>query len=192
MNGFACDLLRGSLSCKSMTRLLLIFCLLLAALVGGCAGPGAPQAQPRLLRKANVLPLALDPAFSFRKTKLFFHDRKLEKPTTSRMVNFERERMDYGTVTDTEMQAREGNYFDFWWRAERTAHVTVRLEYRQQNLGAYVQAQEVDVPAAHGTVQTKFKVVGDSYLQDGRVIAWRALLIENGKIVALTQSFLWN
>ena len=70
--------------------------------------------------------------------------------------------------------------------------MTVRLEYRQQNLEAYVQAQEVDVPAAKGTIETKFKVVADSYHQEGKVIAWRALLIENGKIVALTQSFLWN
>ena len=175
-----------------MTRLFLILCLLFAALGGGCAGPATPQSQPRLLRKANVLPLALDPAFAFRKTKLFLHDLKLEKPTTSDMVNFERERMYYGAVASTELEAREGNYFDFWWRAERTADVTVRLEYRQQNLGAYVQAQEVDVPAARGTVQTRFKVVGDRYLQDGKVIAWRALLIENGKVVALTQSFLWN
>ena len=175
-----------------MTRLFLIFCLLFAALAGGCAGPGTPQSEPRLLRKANVLPLALDPAFSFRKTKLFFHDLKQEKQTTSDTVNFERERLSYGAVAATELQAREGNYFDFWWRAERTANVTVRLEYRQQNLGAYVQAQEVDVPAACGTEHTKFKVVGDNYRQDGRVIAWRALLIENGKVVALTQSFLWN
>ena len=175
-----------------MTRPFLILCLLLTALVGGCAGPGIPQSQPRLLHKANVLPLALDPAFSFRKTKLFLHDIKLEKPTTSDMLRFERERMFYGAVAATEIEAREGHYFAFWWRAERTANVTVRLEYRQANLGAYVQAQEVDVPAARGTLETQFKVVGDNYFQDGKVIAWRALLIENGKVVALTQSFLWN
>ena len=175
-----------------MTRPFLILCLLLAALVGGCAGPGTPQSKPRLLHKANVLPLALDPAFSFRKTKLFLFDPKVAKPSTSEMMNFERERMFYGTVASTEVEAHEGNYFSFWWRAERTANVTVRLEYRQQNLGAYVQAQEVDVAAAKGTLETSFKVVGDSYLQDGKVIAWRALLIENGKVVALTQSFLWN
>ena len=175
-----------------MIRLLL--CLLLAALAAlaaGCVGP-APQPKARVLQKANVLPLALDPAFSFRKTKLFLHDRKLEKPTTSDMVNFERERLGFGAVAIDEFQAREGHYFDFWWRAERPANVTVRLEYQQQKLGAYVLAQEIDVPAARGTIETKFKVVGDDYREYGKVIAWRALLIENGKIVALTQSFLWN
>jgi len=175
-----------------MNRLFLIFCLLLAALAGGCVGPGTPQTKPRLLHKANVLPLALDPAFSFRKTKQFLFDPKLTKPSTSEMLSFERERMYYRAVAATEIEAREGHYFAFWWRAERTADVTVRLEYRQANLGAYVQAQEVDVPAAKGTLETQFQIVGDKYLQDGKVIAWRALLIENGKVVALTQSFLWN
>ena len=180
------------LNLPAMIRPLLFFCLFLAALVGGCAGPYPPQSKPRLLHKANVLPLALDPAFSFRKTKLFLYDPRGQKTTTSEMINFERERLGYGAVVATETEARMGRYFAFWWRAERTADVTVRLEYRQQNLGSYVQAQEVDVPAARGTLETKFQVVGDSYLQNGKVLAWRALLIENGKVVALTQSFLWN
>jgi hypothetical protein len=175
-----------------MSRPLLIVCLFLAVLGGGCAGP-ALQPKPRLLRQANVLPLALNDSFSFRKTRLFLHDRILEKKkTASHMISFERERMGFGAVTNEENAAKEGHYFDFWWRAERRANVTVRLEYQQQNLGAYVQAQEVDVPNACGTIETKFSVIGDRYHQDGRVISWRALLIENGKVVALTQSFLWD
>lgn len=172
-----------------MTRLLL--CLLLAVLAGGCAA-GPAQPQPRLLRKANVLPLALEPSFSFRKTKLFLHDGSLQKRTNSEMISFERERLNYGAVSRSEIEARQGYYFDFWWRSERCANLTVRLEYQQANLGAYVQAQEVDVPNAKGTIETKFKITGDSYYQDGRLLNWRALLIENGKVVALTQSFLWN
>jgi len=173
-----------------MTRSFLMVCLGIAVLAGGCAAP-VPQSKPRLLHKANVVPLALDPAFSFRKTKLFLFDNSV-KPTTSDVVNFERERMHFRAISGTEILAREGHYFDFWWRSARSANVTVRLEYRQQNLGAYVQAQEVEVPAAQGTIETKFQVVGDSYHQEGKVIAWRALLIENEKVVALTQSFLWN
>jgi hypothetical protein len=34
--------------------------------------------------------------------------------------------------------------------------------------------------------------VGSDYFEDGRVSGWRVLLIENGKIVGLTQSFLWD
>ncbi len=173
-----------------MSRLFPI--LLFAALACGCAGPVVPQSQPRLLTHANVVPLAIDPAFSFRKTSIFLHERKYEQRSDSEMINFERERMNYGAITGAQMEAREGHYFNFWWRAQRPAHLTVRLEYRQQNLGAYVQAQEVEVPNACGTVETKFKVIGEEFHNDGRVTAWRALLIENGKVVALTQSFLWN
>jgi hypothetical protein len=68
----------------------------------------------------------------------------------------------------------------------------VRLEYRQEKLHAHVQAQEVSYTNIHGSHKTEFKVVGDDYFDNGRVIAWRCSLIENGKIVAENRSFLWN
>ena len=68
----------------------------------------------------------------------------------------------------------------------------MRFEYRQQNLGAHVQARELHYPNAKGSVKSEFQIIGDDYEQEGKVTAWRALLIENGKIVALNQSFLWN
>jgi hypothetical protein len=55
-----------------------------------------------------------------------------------------------------------------------------------------VQAQEVQYKGAKGSLKSSFKVVGDDYQQDGHVTAWRAIIIENGKIVALNQSFLWH
>jgi hypothetical protein len=41
-------------------------------------------------------------------------------------------------------------------------------------------------------MKTEFTVIGDDYLQDGRVTSWRCLLIENGKIVAENRSYLWE
>ena len=67
--------------------------------------------------------------------------------------------------------------------------MTVRLEYRQEKLHAHVQAQEISYPNARGSHKTEFKVVGDDYFDDGRVIAWRCLLIENGRIVAENRSY---
>lgn len=152
----------------------------------------AERPHSQQLDKANVLPLALDDRFEFRKTKLFLNDPKEFKVTTDPMILFERERMRYGAVTAVDRNARMGNYFTFFWRTQVKADVTVRLEYRQANLGSYVQAQEIKYTGAKGSMTTDFKVVGDDYLQDGRVIAWRALIIENGKIVALTASNLWD
>ena len=90
------------------------------------------------------------------------------------------------------MNERYGNYFTFFWRTQKTTDVTVRLEYRQAALGNYVMAQERHYPEARGSHHTEFRVTGDDYLEMGRVTSWRALLIVDGRIVALTQSFIWK
>ena len=95
-------------------------------------------------------------------------------------------------VTAFDQRQRYGNYFDFFWRAKRPSDVTVRLEYRQEKLHEHVQAQEISYRNARGTRKTEFKVIGDDYFDDGRVIAWRCLLIENGRIVAQNRSFMWE
>jgi len=59
-------------------------------------------------------------------------------------------------------------------------------------LHAHVQAQEISYLNARGSLKTEFKVVGDDYIDDGRVTAWRCLLIENGRVVAETHSYMWE
>ena len=132
--------------------------------------------------------------FSFRKTQLFVHDTQLARQQKGghAMIDFERERMDFGTVTAAEREAKEGHYLNFWWRARRTADITVRLEYRQQNTGDRVHVQEVKIAQARGTVETRFRVMGDEYRKGGRIIAWRARLLKDGEAVAETRSFLWE
>ncbi len=73
-----------------------------------------------------------------------------------------------------------------------TADVRVRLEYRQEKLHAFVQAREVSYPHARGHYKTEFAIIGDDFFDDGRVIAWRAALIVDGRIVATRQSYLWE
>jgi hypothetical protein len=148
--------------------------------------------SPRQLDKANPLPLGLDDAFQFRKTKIFLNEPEFYKPTTEEMISFERSHINFGAITQLDRQQRYGQYYTFFWRSGRKADLTVRFEYRQQKLGSYVQAKELSYPAAKGTVQSQFQVIGDDYAEEGKVTAWRAVLIENGKIVGLTQSFLWN
>jgi len=55
-----------------------------------------------------------------------------------------------------------------------------------------VQAKEYHVKDAKGSYVSEFDVLGDQYIEDGKVAGWRVILIENGKIVGLNQSFLWN
>jgi hypothetical protein len=152
--------------------------------------PETPQLR---LMHANVLPLALDDRYQFRKVEEFLNDPKYIKPTIDPAINFERQRVNFGAVTSiVDRTELRGNYYNFFWRTRQPGPVTVRFEYRQANLGAYVQAREVAYARVRGTMETKFQVIGDDYVFDGRVISWRALLIADGKIVGLTQSYLWD
>src|SRR5436309_6378310 len=182
---------------------------------------GRTQEQPRLLDRVVPLPMALSDDFQFRKTKLYLltetapgqekasNDQTVKgaakggklsstapssKSTTVQdaSIRFERQYRLFGAVTRLDQRERFGNYFDFFWRSRRAADLTIRLEYRQEKLYAHVQAQEISYSNERGIYKTEFKVVGVDYLVDGRVTAWRCLLIENGTIVAETHSYMWE
>jgi len=178
------------------------------------SGKPAPV-EPRIVEKVTPLPVALDKDFEFRKTKLFILSEKAKtsqhvRQSTSSInkksnspsqktatlqdapITFERRYRMFGAVTALDQRQRFGNYFDFFWRAKRPSDITVRLEYRQEKLHEHVQAQEISYQNVHGTHKTEFKVIGDDYWDDGEVIAWRCLLISNGRIVAENRSFMWQ
>jgi hypothetical protein len=170
--------------------------------------------EPRIVEKMTPLPVALSKDFEFRKTKLFFLSEKAPtqsgRQDTSSLkrggnapsqktatlqdapITFERQYRLFGAVTQLDQRQRFGDYFDFFWRAKRPADLTMRLEYRQEKLHDFVQAQEISYRNVRGTHKTEFKVIGDDYADDGRVIAWRCLLIENGRIVAEKRSYMWE
>jgi hypothetical protein len=164
---------------------------------------GAPQkADPfRQLKEATPLPTRLDPAFEFRKTKLFH----LGTAPPSRRgglfsggiikdeaIGFEGAYRLHGAVTELDKRQRYGSYFDFFWRAKRDGPVVVRLEYRQEKLRAFLQAREVTYANGRGNHKTEFQVIGDDFFADGMITSWRCLLISNGVIVAEDRSFLWQ
>ena len=190
------------------------FSLILLAL--GASSEGARREEPRIVEKVTPLPVAVDKDFEFRKTKLFLLSERPStagqrtRQTTSTLgakstspsqktatlqdvpITFERQYRMFGAVTALDQRQRFGNYFDFFWRAKRPSDVTVRLEYRQEKLHEHVQAQEITYRNVRGTHKTEFKVIGDDYFDDGRVTAWRCLLIANGQIVAENRSYMWE
>lgn len=167
---------------------------LFQALLAAVFAAGALAEPARLLPKAPVFPLALDDTVQFRKTIIFLNDPLLWKSTQEDMINLERQRVNYGAVTQIDRIQRYGQYYQFFWRTLRPSDkLTVRFEYRQEKLGAYVQVQERSYDnVKKGTIESKFAVIGDDYNTDGRVTSWRAIVIENGRIVALNQSALWR
>lgn len=171
-----------------MIRLSVLLCLALA--VAGCSTPEGPSNR---LEKANVLPLALDDSYQFRKIQQSTWDNtKIPPVTVSEAANFERARAYWGAIDARELAERNGNYYNFFWRAKNPSDVTVRFEYRQAGLSNYVMAKERYYPGVHGSRKSSFEVIGDEFLENGRVTSWRALLIVDGKIVALRQSYMWN
>ena len=164
----------------------------MALLTGGCATPEPPQVK---LEKADILPLAINSDFVFRKKTQFLNDPATYIKTSpyNEDVEFQRRYYMWPATTALDMDALRGNYLDFyWWNHGAPADVTVRLEYRQANLGAYVMAREKTYTAVRGSRKTEFTIIGDDYLENGPVTNWRALLIVDGKIVGLTQSYLWK
>ena len=160
---------------------------------------------PKRRTGMSNLPVALSDDFQFRKTKLFFLDpvpprvkaskfRSLTKADNGpdESIGFERAYRLHGAVTKLDQSQRFGHYFDFWWRAKHEANTTVRLEYRQEGLRSFTQAKEISYAHARGTMHTQFRVIGDEFLDDGKIIAWRCLLISEGRIVAEDRSYMWD
>ncbi len=172
---------------------------LLFVLLASAGHSGAAQPPVVLLTKADALPLSIDPAIQFRKTKTYFLESpavtgiKADAASEEQSLAFERRRLLYGAITGSDTRDRYGDYYTFFWRATRPADLTLRLEYRQQKLGGLIQAREVDYPDAKGSHVTRINITGDDYREQGRVSAWRVLLIENHRaVVALGQSYLWR
>ena len=167
--------------------------------------------EAKILPKVDPLPVALSNDFEFRKTKLFSlgpatlvaaakaakksstkADSRVTAAVAEAAINFESKYRLFRAVTQLDSRERYGNYLDFFWLAKRDADITVRLEYRQEALRSFTQAREIRYPNARGHHKTEFAIVGDDFFDDGRVIAWRCLLVEDGHIVAETKSYLWR
>jgi len=202
---------------RFITEMRFLAALLIFTFLAVSAPGKSAREEPKVVDKITPLPKALDPNFEFRKTKLFFMSEKgglkpseRARQETSKVggksnspsqktatlqdapIVFERQYRLYGAITGLDQRQRFGNYFDFFWRTKIPSDVTVRLEYRQEKLHEHTQAQEITYRNVRGTHRTEFKVIGDDYFDDGRVIAWRCLLIANGRIVAENRSFLWE
>ena len=154
---------------------------------------GGANAKPVSTLASGILPLALDDAFEVEKVFSVLIDAAVTGRADVPWLRIEQDRRYFGAINAFERRQRDGHAYTVHWKAKPLVPggVTVRFEYRQQRLGSHVQAQEVQYAKVSGRQRTEFTVQGDDYHQDGPVTAWRILLIEQGRIVGLQQSFLW-
>ncbi len=142
---------------------------------------------------AAVLTACASKPQGFTKVKIYRLDPQARISAVDPSIPFEKDYHLHGAVTTEQRQARQGNYYTFFWKADdRTRPVTLRFEYRQSVTRASVKRQEQVISDVKGSNITKFNVTGEEYFTGGKVLAWRAVLLQDGKEVASTQSFMWH
>ena len=152
--------------------------------------------NPLPMENVDVLPLAINDNFEFRKFEIFRNAPPVPGATPiltkDLMIDFERKHRLWGALDAYDNSSKTVQYFTFFWRAKKPANLTIRLEYRQSNLKNYVQGRELNYPNAKGSHTSEFAIVGNDYETDGPITSWRAILIEDRRIVGLLQSRTWQ
>ena len=109
------------------------------------------------------------------------------------MVRGEVQRFLHGAVTQEERLQKVGQYYHLIWkqRADKARNVEFLFEYLQAGSGSSVKRM-----TQKGTVISQadayFTITGHDYQKNGRVLAWRASVMREGKVIATKRSYLWR
>lgn len=129
----------------------------------------------------------------FTKVKIYRLDPQSRITAVDPSIPFEQQHLLHGAVTLEDREARRGNYYTFFWKADdRTQPVKLRLEYRQAVTRSAVKKVEVDITDVKRNNVTKVQITGTEFQTNGKVLAWRASLWQGGKEIGSTQSFMWK
>jgi outer membrane biogenesis lipoprotein LolB len=129
----------------------------------------------------------------FTKVKIYRLDPDARITAVDPSIPFEQQYLLHGAVTTEERSARKGNYYTFFWKVDdRSQPVKLRFEYRQSATRSAVKKQEIDISDVQRSNVTKLQITGEDFLTSGKVLAWRAVLLQGGKEIASTQSFMWH
>jgi len=128
--------------------------------------------------------------------KFTLRDIKIAQNDTP-MVRGDQQKRLYGAVTLKEHQQRLGQYYEIAWNLtgkveHPTEPVLVIFRYLRANTGAEVKIKYKRFPAGTKFGKFEIKIIGDDYLKNGRVLAWRADLVYGGKVLESRQSYLWG
>lgn len=132
----------------------------------------------------------------FTKVK-YYHlkeeDHRAESSSIDPMIRFEREHFLHGATTIEEKRDRLGHYYTLFWRGRPgEGPVTLRFDYSQSRSGDRVFTYEEVITDVRGRNTTSFRITGEPYHRFGRVIAWQAQLLQDGRVLDTARSFLWN
>ena len=129
----------------------------------------------------------------FTKVKIYRLTPEAKITAVDPSIPFEHEHLLYGAVSRDDREARRGNYYTFFWKVDdKSQPVKVRFEYRQAVTRSAVKQQELEIANVKGSNITKFQITGNEFQTAGKVLAWRAVLLQSGKEIATTRSSMWN
>lgn len=123
-----------------------------------------------------------------------FHlaDVNASKPVADPSIPFERNYRLHGAISPVERQARQGNYYNIFWKIrDRSQPVTVRFEYRQKNTGMTTKVVEQEVQPRRKN-STEFSFIGEDYVINGPVTSWRASIVRGSEVLVEYKSYLWE
>lgn len=101
---------------------------------------------------------------------------------------------------DQNLSAKErknkfGQYYVIKWKDkvldENSDTAEILFQYRQAATGKSVQSKRISL-SSFDKNKVEISIIGNDYLKKGRVLSWKASLIQNGNLRASEQSFLWD
>lgn len=129
-------------------------------------------------------------------SKVDYYHLKSTSPqvlSQDRMITTEAKKYLHGAVTTEERRQRLGHYYTIYWKVEdKQSPVNVTFNYRQSGKDSDLKQLTEEITDHKGKGATKLQITGDDYLEDGRVLMWEAIVTQNGEVVGVERSFLWN
>ena len=111
------------------------------------------------------------------------------------MIRGEKQRRLHGAVSMAERTARLGAYYTILWNAPigtSTGEVEVLFEFQQGATASLVKRMVKRFPTTASSGRVEFAIVGQDYLKNGRVLAWKTTLSRGGRVIATRKSHLWQ
>ena len=94
-----------------------------------------------------------------------------------------------------ERKSKFGQYYVIKWKDKvldkNTEPAEILFQYRQAATGRKIQEKSISLSSLD-TNKVKISIIGDEYLKKGRVLSWKASLLQDGNLKASEQSFLWD
>ncbi|MGA0846636.1 MAG: hypothetical protein ACO3RV_08860 [Luteolibacter sp.] len=109
------------------------------------------------------------------------------------MVRMEKLRHLHGAVSMEERSKRLGQYYSLVWNdpdGVGSGEIVALFEYQQGDSRIRRMTREFPADSSHGVAE--FAVVGNDYVENGRVLAWRASIRRGDREIASRQSYLWQ